>query len=143
MPRFFGARSYSGTAKIENFLVELNFSALNFTDSRAKFQFFNLQNLWPIIENALALKLRLVNITTEPVEISELYQFLTDESWENHLPGIAPATLPAYNVLSQYSSLLAPATAQGRDIFILACGCWKIWKTLSQSRNPEPSKFSL
>ena len=53
------------------------FSALNFTDSRGIFQFYNLERLMSDIFTAIDKDIRLLNIATQPVSISEVYSELT------------------------------------------------------------------
>ena len=53
------------------------FSALNFTDSRGIFQFYNLDRLMSDILKALDKDIRLLNIATQPVSVSEVYERLT------------------------------------------------------------------
>ena len=53
---------------------KLGFSALNFTDSRAKYQFYNLGRLWGDIQIALDNDIKLWHPATEPVSASELYR---------------------------------------------------------------------
>ena len=59
----------------------LGFSALNFTDSRSVFQFYNLKRLWNDIEIALDNGLRLWHPATEPVSASEIYEYLTGRTF--------------------------------------------------------------
>ena len=69
----------------------LGFSALNFTDSRGVFQFYNLENLWADINVALDNGIRLLNIATEPVTIAEVYGALTKgKSFTNEIMQTAP-----------------------------------------------------
>ena len=64
----------------------IGFNALCFTDSRGIFQYFNLNQLWSLIEKALANNLRILNVAVEPVSISELYSFVYDgKTFENKL----------------------------------------------------------
>lgn len=63
----------------------LGFSALNFTDSRSKYQFYSLNKLWQHIEVAMANDLRCLNIATPPVEIRQLYRELTGGDFINEL----------------------------------------------------------
>lgn len=63
----------------------LGFSAMNFTDSRGVFQFYNLANLWDDIQTALENGIRLLNIATEPVCVAELYKALCDKKFENEI----------------------------------------------------------
>ena len=65
----------------------LGFSALNFTDSRSRYQFYDLSCLWNDIKTALDADIRLLHPATEPVSAGELYKYLTGESFVNELPG--------------------------------------------------------
>jgi hypothetical protein len=67
---------------------KLGFSALNFTDSRSRYQFYNLANLWSDIQTALDAKIRLWHPATEPVSAGEVYEYLTGEKFVNELEGI-------------------------------------------------------
>ena len=66
----------------------LGFSALNFTDSRSKYQFYNLSHLWGDISTALDADITLWHPATEPVTAGELYFYLTGEPFANELHGI-------------------------------------------------------
>ncbi len=67
--------------------LRLGFSALNFTDSRSRYQFYDLSRLAGDIERALELDLRLWHPATEPVSAGEVYEFLCGKSFVNELPG--------------------------------------------------------
>lgn len=69
----------------------LGFSALNFTDSRSVYQFYNLARLWDDIQTALEHKLTLWHPATEPVSAAEVYKYLTGKEFVNELGGT-----PAY-----------------------------------------------
>lgn len=66
----------------------LGFSALNFTDSRSIYQFYNLGRLWKDIQIALNAGITLWHPATEPVSAGELYQYLTGEEFINELDGV-------------------------------------------------------
>lgn len=66
-------------------LNELNFTALNFTDSRGAYQYFNLNYLWDIIKKAIDNNLKILNISTEPFTINELYNYLYNKDFDNKL----------------------------------------------------------
>lgn len=68
-----------------SFFKSVGFSALNFTDSRSKYQFYNLKNLWNHIQKAMEFGIKKLNITTEPVSVSELYEFLENKEFKNEL----------------------------------------------------------
>ncbi|MEE1218644.1 MAG: sugar nucleotide-binding protein [Ruminococcus sp.] len=63
----------------------IGFSALNFTDSRSVYQFFNLKNLYFMIEDCLDKGIKKINLVTPPVSISELYNELSGQAFENLL----------------------------------------------------------
>ena len=69
---------------------EAGFSALNFTDSRSVYQFYDLGRLWSDIQTVLRAGVRLWHAATEPISAGELYQFLTGEAFSNEL-GAQPA----------------------------------------------------
>ena len=66
---------------------DLGFSALNFTDSRSVYQFYNLGRLWADIQIALDNQIILWHPATEPVSAGEVYQYLTGEQFDNELNG--------------------------------------------------------
>lgn len=63
----------------------LGFSALNFTDSRSRYQFYNLARLWDDINVALENGITLWHPATEPVSAGELYEYLTGQAFVNLL----------------------------------------------------------
>ena len=64
----------------------IGFSALNFTDSRGTFQYYNLSHLWDDIEIAIKHDIKKLNLAVEPVTIQEVYYELTCETFVNELP---------------------------------------------------------
>lgn len=72
-------------SELKSFFKSVGFSALNFTDSRSKYQFYNLSCLYEHIQKALQSGLDLLNITTEPVSVSELFDFLENKTFVNEL----------------------------------------------------------
>lgn len=83
-------------------LLSLGFTALNFTDSRASFQFYNLVNLMEHIMIALENGLERINLATTPVRAEEVYEFVTGEVFEN----IIDRPIPDYDFRTIHSSLL-------------------------------------
>lgn len=81
--------------------ISLEFSALNFTDSRGVFQFYNLANLWSDIQIALEKDIRLLNIATEPISVGEIYKKLTDRTFENEIM----ENPPVYDYKSKHAEL--------------------------------------
>ncbi len=76
---------YKNDNMVKNIFKNIGFSALNFTDSRSRYQFYNLRNLWNDINRALELDIRLLNLATAPIYVNELYKYLTGEIYENYL----------------------------------------------------------
>ncbi len=67
------------------FFKSVGFSALNFTDSRSRYQFYNLGFLWEHISKALDAGIKKLNITSEPLSITQLYEFLEGKPFTNEL----------------------------------------------------------
>ena len=66
----------------------LGFSALNFTDSRSVYQFYNLGNLWKDIQIALSAGITMWHPATEPISVGELYEYLSGNKFVNELNGV-------------------------------------------------------
>ena len=73
---------------VKKIFIDLGFSALNFTDSRSSFQFYNLSHLWDDIQIALKKDLKLLHLATEPIRVSDLYKYLTGKDFKNELTAI-------------------------------------------------------
>ena len=87
----------------------LGFSALNFTDHRSRFQFYNLARLWDDIQTARLEDLRLLHLATEPVSAGEVYEYLTGQKFNNEMD-----TPPAcYDFRTGWDSLFG-----GRDGYL-------------------------
>lgn len=72
---------------LKSIFKEAGFSALNFTDSRSRYQFYNLGNLWKDMNKALKEDIRLWHPATEPVSAGEVYTYLTSREFVNELSG--------------------------------------------------------
>ena len=70
---------------VKKIFEDLGFSALNFTDSRSVFQFYNLKRLWDDVQIALQNHLTLLHMATEPIMACELYHYLTGKEFLNEL----------------------------------------------------------
>ena len=88
-------------AELKDIFSRLSFNALNFTDSRNVYQFYNLKRLWFDIQKALEANLKLWHPATEPVSISELYEYLTGDIFINELQ----APVVRYDYRTKYASL--------------------------------------
>lgn len=72
---------------LKDIFRNLDFSALHFTDSRSRYQFYNLGNLWKDIGIALNADIKLWHPATEPVSAGELYHYLTGGIFFNEIAG--------------------------------------------------------
>jgi hypothetical protein len=79
----------------------LNFSALSFTDSRAVFQFYNLENAWHHIQTALTNKIPLLHLATEPLSAGEVYEYIFNRPFVNEI-SMRPFS---YDFKTKYSNL--------------------------------------
>lgn len=74
--------------RLKQIFLQLGFSALNFTDSRSRYQFYNLGRLWNDMNTVLDAGITLWHPATEPISAGELYHFLTGNEFINELAGI-------------------------------------------------------
>lgn len=82
---FWRLRPGVDAAALRDWFAGTPYDALTFTDSRSRFQFFDLSELWGIIEWALRENIQLLNVTTPPVSACEVYTYVTGGQWENEL----------------------------------------------------------
>lgn len=75
---------------LKQLFLELGFSALNFTDSRGSFQFYNLKNLWNDIKIAQKNGLNKLNLATEPIVVNEIYKAVYGNDFVNELNNPVP-----------------------------------------------------
>jgi len=82
----------------------LNFSALNFTDSRAVFQLYNLKYLFPHIEFAIKNDIKLLHLAVEPVSSGEIYNIINadEKPYKNEISD----NPPVYDFKTIYSEKL-------------------------------------
>ena len=106
---FYACRELSAEEqqKLKKVFEKLGFSALNFTDSRGIFQYYNLEHLYRDIFTALDNNIKVLNIMTEPVTVSEIYEHLTGEPFLNEL-GKEP---PHYDARSLYYPVFSGSPA--------------------------------
>lgn len=72
--------------ELKMFFAVNDFNALSFTDSRSRYQFYNLNRLWNDINTAIDNGITILNLCTPPVSAKEVYQYVTgDASWTNEL----------------------------------------------------------
>ena len=100
-------------SELKGILKRLGFSALDFTDTRGFFQYYNLKYLWNHICIALDNNIKILNIATEPFMVSELFDYLYQQKYINELE----ASVPYYNYKTKYANLFG-----GRNGYIFSKG---------------------
>lgn len=70
--------------------LDMGFTALNFTDSRGVFQFYNLSDLWADIEIAQKNHIKKLNLATEPLSVNEIYKAVFQNEFVNEILPEAP-----------------------------------------------------
>ena len=92
-------------AALRAWFAAADFNALAFTDSRSRYQFYNLGRLWRDVSAALDAGLTLLNLTTSPLTAAAVYEAVTGKTgWKNEL-----AKTPfAYDLRSRFAGVLAP-----------------------------------
>lgn len=91
--------------------LDIGFSALNFTDSRGQFQFYNLKNLWSDINLLLEAGIKKANLVTEPVSISQIYHLVFDKPFTNEIL----QSPPSYNLYTKHASVFNRTGSYIRD----------------------------
>lgn len=81
----------------------LGFSALNFTDSRSVYQYYNLDNLWDHINIVVNNGIHLINLVTEPMSVDYIYTYLENDRFVNHVMD-KPYN---YNIKTKYYKLFS------------------------------------
>jgi len=104
------AQDGRGYASLQRYFTKAGFSAMNFTDSRGIFQYYNLRYLWLHLVVAMNNQLKRINIATEPFSIAELCSYLDGRTFENYLE----KPLVHYDVHTRYASLFGKS---GKYIF--------------------------
>ena len=100
---FYKLNGRADAAALRAWFERNDFNALCFTDSRSRYQFYNLARLWADVCAALRLGLRTLNLTTPPVSAAEVYRAVTGrEDFSNTLA--APPF--DYDLRSRYAALL-------------------------------------
>ena len=87
--------------ELKHHFEQLGFSALNFTDSRSQYQFYNLGYLWKHIQIALDNHLSILNPATQPITISELSAYILGKPLDNKIR----EDYPVQDYRSKYASL--------------------------------------
>ena len=82
---FFRLKPDADRETLKGIFNELGFSALNFTDSRSKFAFYNLDYLWGHIQTLREKGVTLAHMAVEPVGAGELYKAIFGRDFINEL----------------------------------------------------------
>ena len=83
---FYKLNGRADPAALRAFFAANDFNALAFTDSRSRYQFYNLGRLWQDITAALDNGLTCLNLTPPPVCAAEVYTAVTGRTgWKNEL----------------------------------------------------------
>ena len=91
----------SDKKRLKEVFMSVGFTAVNFTDSRSVYQFYNLARLWDDIRTALENDLRLLHLATEPLSAAEIYRRIFDKDFINEISS-APAN---YDFRTKYGPL--------------------------------------
>lgn len=95
-------------AALREFFAGNDFNALAFTDSRSRYQFYNLGRLWNDIDTARTAGLHLLHLCTPPLSAETVYTAVTGKTgWHNELPK-PPFD---YDLRSKYAQLLGGSGA--------------------------------
>ncbi len=81
------------------FFQQYKFNALNFTDSRNIYQFYNLNNLWNDITFTINNSITKINIVSEPISADEIYR----DIFGYHFNNIIQQTPTVYDLYTKYS----------------------------------------
>lgn len=95
--------------KLKQYFNNIGFSALNFTDSRGIFQFYNLKYLWNHIVKAVNNDIKLLNLAVEPVSIDKIYELVKNKKFINEISD----SIPKYNYKTKYHDIF-----NGKDGYI-------------------------
>lgn len=87
--------------RLKQYFEDIGFSALNFTDSRASYQFYNLDYLWEHITKALKKNIKILNLAVEPITAGEVYEYINNKKFFNEILNI----VPKYNFKTKYSEI--------------------------------------
>jgi nucleoside-diphosphate-sugar epimerase len=87
--------------RIRRVMNHLEIDALQYTDSRGIYQYYDLKNLWKHIRTAVQNEIRVLNIAPEPISAKELVEFVTRRSFRNHKAG----PFPRYDMKTSHAAL--------------------------------------
>lgn len=83
---FFSINQKADYVGLKSYFMNNRFNALSFTDSRSRYQFYDLRRLWNDVRIALDNELLLLHICTPPVSAKTIYETVTGRTdWNNEL----------------------------------------------------------
>ncbi len=106
---FWAVKADADRTALKELFKKLGFSALNFTDSRGVFQYYNLKYLYKDIQKVIENDIKLMNIATQPIEIGELHRVLTGQEFVNKVA----AKPPYYDFRTKHAEIFG-----GKDGYI-------------------------
>lgn len=86
---------------LKQYFNKIGFSALNFTDSRGSFQFYNLEYLWNHINIAIKNNIKLLNLAVEPLTVNEIYEAIRGTAFANEVAKV----VPKYDYKTKYAEI--------------------------------------
>ena len=98
---FWAVKNDIDRTALKSIFKKVGFSALNFTDSRGVFQYYNLKYLYKNIQTAIENNVRVLNIATQPIVIGQLHKVLTGEDFVNEVAKV----VPYYDFRTKHSAL--------------------------------------
>lgn len=84
---FYAVRPDADAVSLREWFSHNDFNALSFTDSRSRYQFYDLARLWDDILGAIDAGYTLYNLATPPVDAASVYRFVNGTDWCNILSG--------------------------------------------------------
>lgn len=91
--------------------ISNDFTALNFTDSRGVYQYYNLRDLWKDINIAIDNGVTKLNLAVEPVSIQEVYNYLTGKDYIN----IIEKPIPIFNFHTKHADIFGKKSRYIKD----------------------------
>ena len=87
--------------ELKQYFNKIGFSALNFTDSRGVFQFYNLDYLAEHIKIAIKNNIKLLNLAVEPVSVNEIFKAIKGTNFVNEVAKV----VPRYDYKTKYTEI--------------------------------------
>ena len=82
---FYKLATESDMSVLKSEFSNIGFSALNFTDSRARYQYYDLSLLWGHIQKVIENNIPLLHAAVEPVSAAEIFRAVTGNDFVNEI----------------------------------------------------------